>query len=128
MPTPSWESGIVDVAATHVCGTAYGSFYFIWTPGGSGDLLVSPNPANSSLSIQTKTSNAGVAAKHVTTVSVKISRVEILNKTGKIVYQKNYSPGIPAANVDVSSLKSDVYTLRAFTGTEWLVKQIVVVH
>jgi hypothetical protein len=127
MPTPSWESGIIDVNATHVCGTAYGSFYFIWTPGG-GDLLVSPNPANSTLTIQTKTSNASVAAKQAETASVKISRVEILNKTGKIVYQKNYSPGIPAASINVSSLKSDVYTLRAFTGTEWLVKQIVVVH
>jgi pimeloyl-ACP methyl ester carboxylesterase len=130
MPTPSWESGIIDVAASHVCGTTFGSFYFIWTPGGGGDLLVSPNPANSSLTIQTKTSTAGVAAKakQVETTSVKISRVEILNKTGNIVYQKNYSPGIPAASVNVSSLKSDVYTLRAFTGTEWLVKQIVVVH
>jgi hypothetical protein len=122
------QIGIVDVVATHECGTATGTFKFIWKPFAFFSLTASPNPANSSLTILTKTSNAEVVAKQEGIADIKISRVEITNKTGNIVFQKSYSPAISATSIDVSFLKSDIYTLRAYTGTQWLVKQITVLH
>jgi hypothetical protein len=122
----------VVVRATNSCGV--GTYQSIKTvevvefctmSGWPSNLLVSPVPANGTLSITNKASGGNRSAK---TAAAVVSRIQVIDKMGNTRIDRRVSGNASRTSLDVSGLANDMYVLRIFDGKKWWSKQIIIQH
>ncbi|MBK8712879.1 MAG: T9SS type A sorting domain-containing protein [Niastella sp.] len=86
---------------------------------------VSPNPSTDVINIEP---NTDPAAKATLTKPAEIVQVELTDKMGIIRYRQKFGNPAPTATINVSSLPSDVYTLRIFDGQIWFTHKVIIQH
>jgi hypothetical protein len=118
----------IKVLATNTCGTKQsileeGLIYAYACGSGGGELrlMASPNPINDNVSVEITSDDIakGIAKKE------KIYEIQIHNKLGVCKKTLKYTEGIDKVSVQINSLESDIYVLRAYNGKQWIAKQII---
>lgn len=122
-PTP-WVMG----RANNECGT--GPFHTISLNidpycYGYSAYTVSPNPTSDVLRIEPNIEQE--TASRVAN-PVNIIQVEIIDKMGMSRLKKQFGNGIKTTTLNVSTLPSDVYTLRIYDGQRWYSHKILIQH
>jgi hypothetical protein len=108
------------------CGvTSVAAKWTVWGYGGpSRMMMVSPNPAHNELFIEEIDSASG---KSMAAGTIRL--VEIVDKMGMVVYRQSFAAGSPnRKSIPVSTLRSDIYTVRIFDGKEWTSHKVLVRH
>ena len=86
-------------------------------------LLVSPVPASASISVNVSL----LYRNHDNSETEKnISIVQIVDKLGNLIKEIKFSSGMKKIALSLNGIKADLYTLRAYDGKSWAVKQIIV--
>jgi hypothetical protein len=78
--------------------------------------VISPNPGHSQIMVKVDHT--------VSPPSTKIHAIKVLDRTGAVRMQYQYA-GVQSANLDVSSLSTDVYTAEISDGTTWTSMQFI---
>lgn len=81
----------------------------------ASSLSVWPNPANSELNVRIATQQKSFLAG-------------LYNSKGEKVYEQTVENRLPENKIDLTALRSGVYTLRIVSGNEVLVKKLVVIR
>jgi len=84
---------------------------------------VSPNPTSDIIKIQ-PSNNLPLASKSM----LEIQKVELIDKTGSVRYNKSIGKGQFSANISVGHLPNDIYTLRIFDGKGWHSHKVIIKH
>lgn len=84
-------------------------------------MTVSPNPTTGTVDVSTMQS----ADAALTATQNKIYKIMVMDQVGNIKKQFNYK-GITNTTLNLSSLISGSYTIKAFNGTEWSSQQIII--
>ena len=88
----------------------------------SNRFTVSPNPSNENISVSANNSGTN------TLKQVEVREVELIDKMGATKYKRRLGNGLTAANISVSNLPSDIYTLRIFDGEVWHSYKVSIQH
>lgn len=96
-------------------GCGYSDFYETFIPCDNFSIMMAPNPTSDLLTVSTKKS------------SDKIYKIQIADKMGTIVKQLSYT-GVNTAQVVVSSLNPDIYTVQVYDGSKWAFKKLQIVR
>lgn len=113
------------VRAVGACGTSPESYVGATMPPCGFAYTVSPNPSFDNVSIE---SNDNTDSKANGKKSSEIQEVEIIDKMGALKQKQKFTKGMTRVNIFVSTLPTDVYTLRIFDGQIWHSTKIVVQH
>lgn len=112
--------------ANNACGQGpFATFNVSFNPYCSSAFTVFPNPSSDVIKIE---ANADPTVKSIFTKPVEVRQVEMLDKMGIIKYKKTYAKGVITANISVSKLPNDIYTLRIYDGQTWFTHKISIVH
>ncbi len=117
-----------SIHRTNVCGTATEPLLFYYVGENQYYYSVAPNPVHSSFSIKPTKQKTIEASKNNKEINIDLSKVQILDKFGKIVFEKNYQSGTKDVTIDAAALKSDVYTVRLFLKNKIEIHRIIVQH
>jgi hypothetical protein len=79
---------------------------------------LSPNPASSNLTV------SSLLEKD----APKIKIIEIVSKSGIVVFRKNYEMALNKTTIDLNNLRSDVYTVRVGDGKKWYSQNLLIQH
>lgn len=111
------------VSIQNNCGTSAGSVtidesFAVCGGGGGRDRMmsVSPNPVISAASVSVEDKKSGK--------QFDIKWIQVLNKSGVLVKEYKYGKGTKQVTLDLSNLKQDIYTIRAFDGSLWTSAQV----
>lgn len=116
-----------SIHRTNACGIASEPLYFYYV-GPSQYYRIAPNPVRSTFTvtqIDLKRELPQLAKKEVNRY---LMRLQIIDKMGNTVMEKAYPTNTKSATIDVSGLKSDIYTVRLFTDDKVELHKIVVQH
>jgi hypothetical protein len=91
----------------------------------SSPFKVSPNPAYNEIKVEPEISKE---IARVTTQNADILEVVVVDKMGLVKLKSKMSKGTKQANINVSGLPSDVYTIRIFDGQNWHAHKIIIQH
>ncbi|PSL28113.1 PKD domain-containing protein [Chitinophaga ginsengisoli] len=92
---------------------------------GSDKVVVSPNPASSTLVVST-TSTSGTAKKQAASDESDIREVRITDKMGNLLRRQLFPAGTSHATINVEGLKPDVYILQTGNGKTFDAQQVVI--
>lgn len=128
-PLPVYYGDYVgfSIHRTNACGTASEPLFFNYV-GPSQYYRVAPNPVTSTFTVTKIEIKQKVQRSDKKNLNMDMTRLQIIDKMGNIVKEKTYSINTKSATIDVSSLKSDIYTLRIFMKNKVEVHKIVVQH
>jgi hypothetical protein len=117
------ETAVLNVSATNECGTK--SFNYAFKGKyctGWQQLKVSPNPATSYVNISFDKS-----VKFVNEIkSILIKQILIIDKAGHILRKYDFTIGLKDVKINLTNLKSDLYSLQVFDGEKWITSKIIV--
>ncbi len=60
--------------------------------------------------------------------ATEIQEIQLTDNTGTIRLKKQLPKGSKSAKISTSALKSGVYVIRIFDGTEWHSQQLIIQH
>ena len=107
---------------TNQCGTGYYGEYTTIDCGTGGEMLrLAPNPSTGPLDVSIYNKNG----KPIANGRDKIKQLLVLNKFGVVLQTINYGNGVKNAIINISNLSPDVYSIRAYNGTEWLITKLL---
>lgn len=111
------------VKAVNSCGTSSESYIGAEMPPCGFAYTVSPNPASDNVAVETNEDrNVKSGEKKLS----EIQEIEIIDKMGALKQRQKFTKGMTKVFISVSSLPTDVYTLRVFDGQNWHSTKIVV--
>ena len=103
-----------------------------------GYYAVSPNPADENLNVEpadeTVAQNPQPITKNLESKNEKIqsihaiSKIQLINASGAVVFDRNYGSQNSIANINVSSITNGVYILRIFTKEGIEQHKIIIQH
>lgn len=109
------------VRAVNSCGNSEESYTLAEMPPCGFAYTVSPNPSSDNISIESN-DDTGLKANGK---KFEIQEIEIIDKMGISKQRQKFTKGMTRVNISVSSLPTDVYTLRIFDGQNWHSSKIV---
>ena len=121
-----WDVGNHQIRVrsySSACG--YSAWYtssFIVIDCSSNRFTVSPNPSSDNINISVNNSMKYVSKQ------IEVREVELIDKMGSTRYKKQFGNGLTSANISVSNLPNDIYTLRIFDGEVWHSYKISIQH
>ena len=86
------------------------------------NFVVSPNPSNENISVSVNNSGSNISKE------IEVREVELIDKMGSTRYKRKLGKGLTSANISVSNLPSDIYTLRIFDGEVWHSYKVSIQH
>lgn len=118
---PGFFEGTVKIQ--NGCGTSTGSVtinksFSVCDDGGGRDkvMLVTSNPGMSATNVSVTEKESGKP--------IDIKWIQVLSKEGVLIKEYKYEKGTKQAMLNLSSLKKDVYIIRAFDGAVWISTKI----
>jgi hypothetical protein len=150
---PPCSGGSLTVTVNGPCGTSTDGLT-VWNSNcGGGGFALSPNPARGSLTITAlemvdagNNPNAdqlinrspelghnrnleGVTNRPLTSTSMgSITKIQIYNKTGGLVLEKQFPGGQKIVNISLPHLQPDMYVIHIYNKTEKEVKQLLILQ
>lgn len=122
---PCNTTKFIQVEAVNTCGTSIKAGRGVSVKCSTGGAYsLAPNPASSNLTISV---NEPVDKTNFSTTT-EIQEVRITDKLGNLKANKKYQKGTKSVNINVASLKSDMYIVQIFNGTNWDSQQLVIQH
>ena len=88
----------------------------------SARFTVSPNPSSENIYITSNTSDKKNSKP------TEVQEVEIIDKMGNLKYKKKIGIGFTSANISISNLPTNIYTLRIYDGDLWHSYKISIQH
>ncbi len=117
-----------DITSTNICGIASEPLFFYYA-GPTQYYRVAPNPVQSTFTItQLEQKKLSPLIPKKKEVSKDLIKIQIIDKMGKQVFEQSFSNYTKSATINVSALKSDIYTVRLFTKDHEELHKIVVQH
>jgi len=101
--------------------------FFSYSGDGYSQFTVSPNPANNVLTIESNSLN-GTNSADVKSSKMPIREIQLVDKMGTLILKKIFSVNSFKENIQINSLKSDVYILKIFDGSSWHSQKVIVAH
>lgn len=117
------EYDIAVEAVSSNCGTSTQSHANAYVP--CDNYSMSPNPASTSVTIESANSASQSASKSASPTKNAINKVWIMDKMGNVIQQYSY-PDLQKVTINISGLKADTYVVKVFNGTNWTSKQLSV--
>lgn len=116
-------SGTVGVRVANAC-DAGGSpgMKFVQVNNCGFSFTASPNPSTDNVTVTTAQPEGGSEAIANQT---RIYQIKIIDQSGNIKKQYNYSTGVTTVNIGLSNLIAGIYTIQAYNGTVWSSQQII---
>lgn len=122
---PCNTTKFIQVEAVNTCGTSIKAGRGVSVRCSTGGAFsLAPNPASSNLTISVNKS----VDKTNTQTSTEIQEVRITDKLGNLKIINKYSKGTKLVNINIASLKSDMYVVQIFNGNNWDSQQLVIQH
>lgn len=119
---PQNEFAIFRMTVVTSCGTATFDFsFYAWI---GAPYRLSPNPTSNNLVVSIDEEKLK-KQKITNTEGIDIREVVILDKLGNILQRKEFGKNIKQANLNVSTLKPDVYLVRIFNGKTWTTMRFI---
>jgi len=114
-------TGTVTVRVANAC-DAGGSpaVKFIQINNCGFSFTVSPNPSTGNLTVSTESQTLSNVSP------ARIYQIRVIDQTGKVKKQFNFSSGITSTAINLSGLVAGIYTLQVYNGSEWASQQIVI--
>lgn len=81
-------------------------------------LVVSPNPTNNIINVSLNSSSTDNTLQ-TRDNALSITRIEITNQLGTLIKEYKYATSANRRTLDISALKSGVYFIKAFDGSQW---------
>lgn len=114
-----------SIHTTNVCGTRSDPVFFYYE-GPYQYYAVSPNPAMSTFTISVIKPKRNLDLKEKQQSEVAISRIQLIDKTGNVILDKQYPSDTRTITVNVSTLKPDMYIVRIFNNDKIELHKIIV--
>ena len=121
-----WDIGTHQIrirSYSSACG--YSTWFassFIVIDCSSNRFTVSPNPSSDNIYISANNSGKNISKQ------IEVQDVELVDKMGSTRYKRKLGKGLTSANISVSNLPNDIYTLRIFDGDVWQSYRISIQH
>ena len=121
-----WDVGNHQIRVrsySSACG--YSAWYtssFIVIDCSSNRFTISPNPSSDNIYVTVNNLAKSISKQ------IEVREVELIDKMGNIRHKKKLGNGFTSANISVSNLPNDIYTLRIFDGEVWHSYKISIQH
>ncbi|WP_143097919.1 T9SS type A sorting domain-containing protein [Chitinophaga sp. CF118] len=92
---------------------------------GAAKVVVSPNPASSTLVVSTAPTS-GAAKKQAASDGWDIREVRLSDKMGNLLRKQLFPAGTSRATINVEGLKPDVYILQTGNGKTFDTQQVII--
>lgn len=128
-PPPVYYGDNIDfsITRTNQCGVATEHLFFYYA-GATQFYRIAPNPVNTSFTLTQIVQPKRVLQNDKKAKNIDLQKIQIVDKMGNIVFQKSYSNAAKSDIINISALKSDLYTVRVFTKDHQESHKIVVEH
>jgi len=107
------------------CGWSAWKSVFISTCSG-GSFAISPNPANSTITVSPKKDNNAAEKMSVGGNAPSFKAIEIIDKSGILKRRFAYTGGVTNASIGVSDLPTGVYIVKVLNGKIWESYEIII--
>jgi hypothetical protein len=127
------QTASMYIYITNACGSFHASYFFrcvtmnscgiqpLSTNAQISQIVLSPNPTNNTLQITLSENEINKKIKSQSS----ITEVRIIDKLGSLVLTQKYPVGNNRVNVNISSLKMDVYTIAIYNGKTWATEKFI---